>query len=217
MVEMNCYPLNMLLVYASSTESGKDWEMITVANFILVALDAMLNPSYTSISGTSNKRKRSDKSGPLNIAGEDEVTGVQLITIPAEVETFAELQCYVKKLKVYVGEILILIPTYSKFPVLDGLIGHVKQAQQSDELYVVWKGFQNKLSRKCPTKEVPDWITESVLLRGNAPSSTTGSRLARWTYYTESQLKDMLCYSLRPLYRSEFPTIADFDDENNLV
>jgi hypothetical protein len=196
-------------VYSSTMESGKDWEMITIANFYLVAMDAMYN---------LNKRPDEAlyKSGPLDIA-DGKVCGVKVITIRPEVQTFADLKKYVEEeLTFKKGHIIILTPSYSKFPLIDGLIGYVKQQHESNSEYSVkWKAFQNKVSRRYPRKEVPDWIEESILLSGHASKTTFGSSLPRWIHYNESQMKDMLCYSLRPLYPKywgQFPETDNFDD-----
>jgi hypothetical protein len=187
--------------HTSSTESstGKDWEMLTIANFYLAALDVMLNPTKP---GTL-KRERL-KRGPLDIA-EGEVTGVEVVTIPAEVKTLEQLNTYVNGpniLKIP-GNIIIAIPSYSKFPLIDGLIGYVKLGE-TDKNCVVWKAFQNKFSRKLPEYEIPEWIQAGfLLLSGNVPHQQQARGCAlppRWIYYDESQMKDMLCFALLPLY-----------------
>jgi hypothetical protein len=191
-------------VHASSIESGKDWELITLANFYLVALDAMWNP-YERSSGEQHRQK----SGPLGIA-DGEVKKVVVSTIPGEVTTMGLLKEHVDQLSLAKGTIIIMTPAYSSFPIIDGLIGYVQQVKPSPR--VIWKAFQNKLSRQYPTHEVPDWIQESFLLSGNAPKTTHGSSLPRWTYLTKSQLIQMLCFSLRPLYPTQWGLLPESDD-----
>ncbi len=186
--------------HSSSAESGKDWEMITLANFYLRALDAMRNQRVLDC-------------GPLS-SHKNKVVGVEVRSIPPHVKTLAELKNYVNSLELKKGYIIILTPSYSKFPLIDGLIGYVMQTGRRKK--VIWQAFQNKLSRKYPNSDPPSWINKCFLLRGNASVRSSGSRsLRNWTYSDKSELQAMLCYSLRLLYPAkwgEIPTTDDFDE-----
>ncbi len=198
---------NAINVYAASAESGKDWEMISLVNFYILALNALYNPILPESSAIPLLNR-----GPLNIA-DGPVSAVEFITIPSEYRTLEQLKTYLDAMQLVDGKITILTPVYSGFPLIDGLVGYAKESD--GRLVATWKAFQNKLSRRYPTRNVPSWIAEAILLCGRASPRTSGPRDINWTYYNKSEMKNMLCYSLRPLYPEQWGSYPETDAFEN--
>ena len=82
----------------------------------------------------------------------------------------------------------------------------------SDIIVIFWKtqleftaiGCQNKIGRATPdsTTVIPYWISEAVLLRGDARDKTWEK--GKWTYYNKVSVIDLLGYSLSQLYPSNW-------------
>ena len=103
--------------------------------------------------------------------------------------------------------IIIAIPRYNKFPDLDGLILY-----RGDTTPLKKYGYQAKTTRGTPRHNIPNEIDRCFLLRGNAPQQDYQS--GKWDYKNESDMKELLGFSLLPFYPKDWGNVVDIAADN---
>lgn len=102
--------------------------------------------------------------------------------------------------------ILLVTPSYDKFPDFDGFVCYKNQRDSA----VMVCGYQVKLGRAYPKRDVPFWLTSGWLICGNAPDSF--SVKDGWIYLDREAILSFLGYSLEPLCPSEWPEVSEVDE-----
>lgn len=187
--------VTQLSVNASSVNSGKDWELITIAAIYFRSLEAMENARCTLYNITEKINN-----GPFEISGGDPITSVKLMFFPDNTfESFLDfikISSYIIREK---GAISICIPSDSNFPLVDIIIIYWKSPTEFDAI-----GCQNKKGKEIINTNnaiIPDWISKVILLRGNVPDQSVMKN--KCIYYNKDSLLDLLGYSLSSLYLSD--------------
>ena len=184
--------MEQLQAFASTEETGKDWELITVVALYLRSLEAVLDidNSFNIV--------------PFKISEGGIVTSVQVCYIASE--DIRKLELYIRTshhINRKIGAITICIPTYSGFPLFDIVLVYWKSATDFNSI-----GCQNKKGKATPNSNdmIPYWISKAILLRGDAP----GKRWMynKWIYYDKDSVIDILGYSLSRLYPSDWGTVC---------
>jgi hypothetical protein len=169
-----------LSTHAQETESGKEWECVLNIAIIFRCL-------YQSYYG-------SDSSFLIVPLGTKPT--VMCRTIPPEIETFPAVMEYIAE--VLYSErtpcLLVLVPSYSKFPDVDGFVVYCG-VERAPVVYV----YQAKTGRAYPKKDA----TKALLLRGKAPAM--GSLRRGWGYMSSEGVQQLLGYSLKPMYPDTWP------------
>ncbi len=114
------------------------------------------------------------------------------------------LHAYLQSKPLEPKTILIALPSYMKFPDIDGLI--LYQGSSMEVQFKVY-AYQAKTKRGCPRYGVPKEIDRCFLLRGSAPSRPF--QRDKWYYVEESVMKELLGYSLQPFYPTEWGNINE--------
>lgn len=178
---------NNLLMYATTTDSGKDWELIIQFALMLHCLDACVNGGGGPFDILANRRG-------VRIPG----LKFEFITLSTE---FVSITSDALKAKVYAlldgfshPVILVIAPVNCLFSVVDFIV-----ATKIDMTTKVF-GVQCKKGRDKPQKEVPDWFEKGFLVCGNASDFSYTSSLKTWTYLTKADVLHLLGHSLSSLY-----------------
>jgi hypothetical protein len=100
--------------------------------------------------------------------------------------------------------ILIVSLGYNKFADFDLLVCY-----GSVNSYIC-DGYQMKLSRTYPKRDIPRGIRSGFLFRGMAPARHNTKR--GWEYLSFAEIVDFLGYSLAPLIPSCYGVVPDADD-----
>jgi hypothetical protein len=177
-----------LYAYASRTESGLDWEVI-------VQLALSLRMIQAQFTGTE---------GAFNLLPADSKPFVVLFSLSPQCTTvdqaWREMQ---EEATRYQGSlVLVVTPSYSKFPDFDGFIF----CRIGDQILVY--GYQVKLGRCYPKHDIPRWMRRGLLIRGKASVSVVKRG---WVYLNEESIKGMLGYSLQFVYPKDWPAIPVYD------
>ena len=189
-VRDNCAALS---VSAQTTESGKEWEC--VLNIAII-----FRCQYQSYFGSDS---------PFDIVPLGIKPAVICRTIPAELTTQVSIRDFITHSRsscLSSGPcVLVLVPSYSKFPDFDGFVVYCPDAS-TEIIY----GYQAKTKRTYPKRDCPDWVKEGLLLRGNSP--TKGSLRKQWNYMSPDDVLSLLGYSLWPMYPASWPDFPPSDD-----
>ena len=180
---------NDLLVYQKSTESGKDWEIIVLINILL----------------RMNQAKFSGTAGAFNLIPIKSYPEVIYLVLPPQITTI-ELahQFIMKQLNQYKKNIVIIMtPSYCKFPDFDGFI-----CSKVDNVQIT--GYQVKLGRSSPKNSIPKWMHKGLLLRGNAAKFDKTKE--GWEYVNKDNILKLLGCSLESTYPDEWPELPDSDE-----
>jgi hypothetical protein len=181
-----------LATFATKTESGLDWELIVLVAILLHCIDAKMNGSR----------------GPFNIAGIDDHPDVINCTLGCEITTVERANQFIDSLltRCEKSTLLVVTPSYSKFPDYDGIVCYKDVAKQR----VLKMGYQVKLGRNLPVREVPDYFEAAHLIRGVAPEAphTRG----KWNYWSREDILGLMGYSLYHLVPSSWPVVPDVHD-----
>jgi hypothetical protein len=180
---------NDLLTYSQTEEGGKDWEVIIAVAVILRSLYSM---HYGAL-------------GPFEICPPDIYPNV--VCISTVLPTLEEVLGVIAKFYSATKNATILIVSlgYNKFADFDLLVCYGCEAN-----HFVCDGYQMKLSRAYPKRDIPNGIRQGFLFRGKAPaiSNIKGG----WKYLSENEIIEFLGFSLRPLIPSCYGDVPDVDD-----
>ena len=102
--------------------------------------------------------------------------------------------------------LLVLFPSYSKFPDIDGFVVYCGM-----ETALVY-GYQAKTGRAYPKKDAPIEMTKALLLRGKSPVMAS-LRRGWWDYMSREGVVRLLGYSLEPMY-PDTDTWPDYPSPN---
>lgn len=186
-----CENCDSLSSYVQVTESGKEWECVLNIAIIFRCL-------YQSYWGSSS---------PFSMVPSGIEPTVICRTIPHELQTFPHVMAYIAQI---LGSqclpcLLVLVPSYSKFPDVDGFVVYC----QNITAPVIY-GYQAKTGRAYPKHDAPTEMTKGLLLRGKAPAM--GSLRRGWEYMSREGVQRLLGYSLAPMYPEAWP---DYPSPNN--
>ena len=186
----NCASLS---TYAQTTESGKEWECVLNIAIIFRCL-------YQSYWGSDS---------PFSIVPSGIKTTVIFRTIPPEYKTPSSVKKFIEhSSKLSFPSVLVLVPSYSKFPDVDGFVVYCVDPTTKPLIY----GYQAKTLRSYPKRNCPEWMEEGFLLRGKSPAM--GSLRKGWNYMSHGDVLRLLGYSLAPMYPAswhEYPSTDAFD------
>jgi hypothetical protein len=185
-----CDYCDSLSTHAQESESGKEWECVLNIAIIFRCL-------YQAYYGSES---------PFNIVPLGTKPTVMCRTIPPEIKTFSA----VKELAEFLSSkrspcLLVLVPSYSKFPDVDGFVVYC-----GVEPALVVCGYQAKTGRAYPKKDAPPEVTRALLLRGKAPAM--GSLRRGWGYMSREDVQHLLGYSLEPMYPDSWPDYPPNND-----
>ena len=179
---------NDLFTYSQTEEGGKDWEVtITVAGI----LRSLYSMHYGAV-------------GPFAICPVDIYPNVVCMStfLPTLKEVFGVIAKFYSATET--ATILIVSLGYNKFTDFDLLFCFGCRANQ-----VVCDGYQMKLSRAYPKRDIPIGIRKGVLFRGKAPANKNIN--GGWQYLSENEIVDFLGFSLAPLIPSCYGDVPDVD------
>ena len=185
-----CNNCDSLSTYAQETETGKEWECVLNIAIIFRCL-------YQAYYGSDS---------PFSIVPLGTKPTVKCRTIPPEIETFPAVMEQIPQIlnSEPTPCLLVLVPSYSKFPDVDGFV--VYRVEQQQVVY----GYQAKTGRAYPKKDAPQWVSRAFLLRGKSPAM--GSLKRGWEYMCSEDVQQLLGYSLKPMYPDTWP---DYHPPNN--
>lgn len=182
-----------LAVHASRIESGIDWELIVQTAIMLHSVDAKLN-------GTS---------GPFGIVEIGVKPDVLYRQLSGECRTLEDAQDKIQIIlsNLSLPTILLVTPTYAKFPDFDGFVCYKNAFGIS-----INTGYQVKLGRTYPKRDIPSgWLKQGYLIRGNPLACSSGQGKVGWTYLKEKDIEYLLGFSLAPLCPNQWP-LPERDD-----
>lgn len=180
-----------LTAHAKTVGSGKDWELITNIALALRCFAAKYSKPHTILGLPTGAEPCFVYTGP--VPSKCETPGDALKWWRSEEDAGSIKYPY----------LALLLPTHSNFEAFDSMT--VFQEAKGGPQHV--RGYQNKLSKGLPETDAPEG-TQGVLLRGDAPGKSTGSkRFARWQYLDREALKDMLGTSLEQVYPADWSHI----------
>jgi hypothetical protein len=192
--------INDVFVNANKSETGLDWEALVQSAVFLRCL-------FSSFTGAA---------GPLGICKQNERPDIVFLAMTEEYHNIDQVLNFVDKKKnsmrhlpkVYV---FVIVFTWAKFPLIDGMLVYWNPLAQVEIQKVV--GYQVKLSRAYPKKNVPAGIDSAYLIRGMPFNSNIG----RWKCMEQKSIEDLLGYSLKGLIPSNWPVAPDVDGFNEII
>ena len=135
---------------------------------------------------------------------------VECRTLPGDCTSLDEARRTIEQLLINQSRptLLIVLPSYAKFPDFDGFICY---RSMGGSIRII--GYQIKLSRAYPKRDVPTWLECGLLIRGTASSvsSTSSSEKTGWKYLSRNEIHSFLGYSLSPLYPDSWPEVVNID------
>jgi len=182
-----------LVVQASSTESGKDWECI-----IDIAL------GFRCLHQEFHGSKSPFEIVPLTVE-----PNVFAITLPDDIITVEAAKPVILSESLEVSEragitnpfplLVLATPTFSKFPIVDGFVAYYATAENMT-LY----GYQAKLGKGLPTMDFTNkqGMDKGFLLQGKAPDDD--KLFKGWEHWNKEQVQQLLGYSLKDLYPADW-------------
>jgi len=186
---IGCLICSDLLTYSKTEQGGKDWEVIVTVATVIRSL-------YSKLRGTS---------GPFHICPVRTFPNVECIStvLPTLPEVMEIISSFF--LTADTPTILIVSLGYDKFADFDLLVCYGCSTNQ-----FVCDGYQMKLSRAFPKRDIPKCIRTGFLFRGKAPARN--NMKAGWQYLSENDMIDFLGFSLAPLIPTCYGEISDADD-----
>lgn len=179
-----------LVVQASSTESGKDWECI-----IDIALG--FRCLYQQFHGSES---------PFDLVPLAVKPNVFAITLPDDVQSIISAKKYISKLdKASFPALVLATPTYSKFPIVDGFVAYFETKK------VLICGYQAKLGEGLPKTnfDKKQGIDRGIILQGDASGNSNGHK--GWEHWNKEQVQQLLGYSLKDLYPADWSSFKSLD------
>jgi hypothetical protein len=186
-VRENCAAL---WTYSQTTESGKEWECVLNIAIIFRCL-------YQRYCGSDS---------PFSIVPIGIKPIIMCRALPHECRTYTSVLDFVTSVMSLFPCVLVLIPSYSKFPDVDGFVVYRADATTQPSIY----GYQAKVSRSYPKRNCPEWMGKGFLLRGQSP--VMGSLRNGWTYMSRNDVVSLLGYSLLPMYPASWPSYPSSDE-----
>lgn len=180
-----CDNCDSLSTYAQTTESGKEWECVINIAIIFRCL-------YQSFSAGGS---------PFSIVPSGIKPTVICRTLPSEYNKSFSVKGFIERYFKSSSSfpcVLVLVPSYFKFPEMDGFVVYWDHTAQP-----LIYGYQAKTSRRCPIRRCPDWMEKGFLVRVRSPSK--GSLRNGWNYMSEEDVLSLLGYSLLPMYPDSWP------------
>jgi hypothetical protein len=178
-----------LAVHAQSTNSGKEWEILVQIAILLHFLRALLGSTRLSLFGT--------KYGNIGYA--------DMVRIPSDCETLEQARDFIRQTMSSKPHhsVTLFLPISATFPMFDCFVG-LKMAEGLAEIVL---GCQMKASRGYPAASsvVPDWVTQAVLIRGEALATSTNTR-EKWKFLVSAEVASLLGFSLRPFMSMKVPS-----------
>lgn len=188
-----------LKIYAATTESGKDWEVIVHAALLLRCLHSKM--SWEPLPLLQNVPNAELKS-----------LQIRHIDIPEDYKAVDDsfhsfvLQKVANSEAPSASTVTLFTPVHSKFELFDGFLCYSKEKEIQEIV-----GIQCKAGEDQPNRDkriFPDWIRQGYLIRGRAPDSAFVDSHRRWTFLDEDrQLREILGESLSALYPKAFPRV----------
>jgi hypothetical protein len=172
-----------LVVQASSTESGKDWECI-----IDIALG--FRCLYQQFYGSES---------PFDIVPLTVKPNVFAITLPDDVQSIITAKkCISKFYNASFPALVLATPTYSKFPIVDGFVAYF------DTKKALICGYQAKLGEGLPKMNFgkKQGIDRGIILQGDAPGNSNDYK--GWEHWNKEKVQKLLGYSLKDLYPADW-------------
>jgi hypothetical protein len=178
---------------ASMTGGGLDWECI-----IKIALGfRCLNQQFHGYGS------------PFDIVQDGEKTNVFVMELPDNIVSVSAAKKYILQSAQTTPALVLATPTYSSFPVVDGLVAYVAPKPKISLLY----GYQAKLGQGLPAQNLRNkkqGLDKGILLQGRARDSallTLG-----WDCLDKVQAQALVGYSLKDLYPGNWPNALAADD-----
>jgi hypothetical protein len=173
--------------FTSSVQTELDWKCVVNLAVSLKALQALL-------------RRTNHPLVPDVI-----VKKVQCLPMPLEYETLKDGQQFINHhvARSSPGDLMIFRSNFEKFPLFDGFVVGIRNDGGS-----AVSGYQLKLGRNTPSKDVPQWVNRGGHLVRGLTSGSSSTLPSSWKYYSEEEIKEFVGYSLLPLYPASW-TSAD--------
>jgi len=182
-----------------TTETGLEWESILQ---IALAFRCL----HQSLIGTKSPFEMYDTVvKPCSL----------FVTMPGECKTIGDALSWIS---VRIAEglteadhvLLLVVPSYGKFPDVDGFVATGKKLQGKSSVRVC--AYQAKSGRALPKNPLPERspLNRGYLLRGIAAQRRSFHR--GWEYVDESGVQELLGHSLSPLYPQKWPHLPDAPD-----
>jgi hypothetical protein len=134
------------------------------------------------------------------------------VTSPGECKTIADaLSCISVRIEEGLTEVdhvlLLVVPSYGKFPDVDGFVATGKKLQGKSSVRVC--AYRAECGRALPKNALPERspLTRVYLLRGIAAQRRSFHR--GWEYVDKSGVQELLGHSLSPLYPQNWPHLPD--------
>lgn len=130
------------------------------------------------------------------------VNKVFFLDVPQEIKAPEEAQEWRKNQKVAKVHpyLAVLNPVNAGFKLFDTITVYQNSADEPPHV----QGFQMKEGKTTVRADAPEGMT-GLLMRGKAPSFTTGSSKAGWTYPDEDMVRSFLGASLQTVYPGSWP------------
>jgi hypothetical protein len=174
--------INALYTHAQNIESGKDWEIvITIVTIFRCLLSQLIGAQ-----------------GPFGIAPEQIFPQVVYMDTPSRILSEVLRKIRSRYGKYLVPTVVIVTLAYSKFADFDLLVCYGEKGKFECD------GYQMKLGRAYPKRNVPRGVQRGFLFRGRAPA--VDQQKDRWEYLSEEGVRNFLGYSFSPLIPPEMTT-----------
>jgi hypothetical protein len=173
------------LGHSSREGSGTGWEIITKVAILLNCVRAYSRGISLNVMNI--------RFGVVTSVNLDRLNGVKTLE-----EAKAKIAETMEPLSV--GAVVLFYPSFSGFPVCDAILVYKKSSNMLQSV-----GIQDKLRRGYPTSNVPQWITQAVLIQGDSPGLRKESGIeGKWTYLTRDEVMELLGLSLSPMIPSNW-------------
>jgi hypothetical protein len=136
----------------------------------------------------------------------DATIEVECCYLPEEYHTLdSAVQYIINRPGISNNALVVLAPMYARFPDFDLLI-----IRRTSTTNMKINGYQMKLSRSDPKRDLPAGVNRGYLMRGDPPEQSSLRR--GWSYLGSDAISELLGYSLRlmaPTTWPSFPSAAD--------
>ena len=187
--------INALSTHSSLIATGKDWECI-----INIAL-ALHCHRYVLCNELGECIPRiSDCTLDLTVE-------VAFCSLPGEYHTLDSAVHYITyRSDISQNSLIVLAPTYAAFPDFDLLVIRRTSAKN-----MIIYGYQIKLGRSYPKRDLPSGVACGYLIRGDPPQQSSLRR--GWSYLGSDAIASLLDCSLRSMTPTHWPPIPSTADD----
>jgi hypothetical protein len=183
--------MKKLEVYASQTDSGKDWETIIEIALLFRFLSNRLNGDNVPFNLLSIGGKNPKQAEKLDY-----------ISIPGDIKNLNEAQNFIEAEinKCTQATLILFSPLHNSFPVFDGFAAFT-ECDKDGKRSTVISGYQAKKGSDAPKTSVPDWINGGGWLIQGQAAITQRKDNKGWIYMSENEIcENILGFSLAIIY-----------------